>query len=222
MVSDAQKEEIRRFADRVTPQSWHIVLDPKDERIEPGVLNIHITIQEPEDEVYTDFFGGKCYPFEAGDGSICYANRYGNVFHRNQVKPILGMIYGRMVFKNLKALGCDRKGKIARIIVRLWPYLGDWKGTLIHELAHVAVYRYQACRTKDYRKKTLFKNFWNVDLKSLLVEERLLREGHHGLSFKKAFLSLTQRTIKEFGAEIPKNDVFWKTVKYELKSLSRS
>lgn len=220
--SDVQKEAMRRFADRITPQSWHIVLDPKDEQIQPGILNIHLSLQGPESEVYTNFLGRKCYPYEDRSGKIWYSDELGNVYHRNRVKPILGMIYGRMVFKDLKALGVNGKGKVARIIVRLWPYLGDWKGTLIHELAHVAVYRYQACRTKDYHQKTLFKNFWNVDLKSLLVEERLLREGHHGPSFKKAFFSLTQRAIKKFGAQIPKDDVFWQTVKYELKSLPKS
>jgi hypothetical protein len=216
------KEVIRRFADQITPQSWHIVLDPEDEQMQPGVLNIHLSLQGPESEVYTNFWGRKCYPHEDRSGKIWYVDDLGNAYRRNQVKPILGMIYGRMVFKDLKALGVKRKGKVAKITVRLWPYLGDWKGTLIHELAHVAVYRYQAFRTKDYHKKTILKNFWNVDLKSLLVEERLLREGHHGPSFKKAFFSLTQRVIKEFGAEIPKDDVFWQTVKYELKSLPKS
>lgn len=222
MPSDDPKEAIRHFADRITPQSWHIVLDSKDEKIHPGILNIHLSLQGPESEVYTNFWGRKCYPFEDRGGKIWYSDKLGNLYHRDQVKPILGMISGRMVFKDLKALGVNAKGKVARIIVRLWPYLGDWKGTLIHELAHVAVYRYQAYRTKDYHKKTLFKNFWNVDVKSLLVEERLLREGHHGPRFKKAFFSLAQRAIKEFGTEIPKDDVFWQTVKYELKSLPKS
>jgi len=222
MTSDDENEEIRRFADRITPKSWHVILDPKDDRIKPGVLNIHLSIQGPENEVYADFFGRKCFPYEDRAGKIWYADRLGNILHRNQVKPILGMIYGRMVFTDLKTLEANRKGKVARIIVRLWPYLGDWKGTLIHELAHVAVYRYQACRNKDYTKKALFKSPWNIDLKSILIKERFLREGHHGKSFQKAFFTLTKRAIKQFGPQIPKDDVFWKTVKYELKSLPRS
>ncbi|MBL7181231.1 MAG: hypothetical protein ISS65_13645 [Desulfobacterales bacterium] len=221
MYSGAQKETIRRFADRVTPQSWHIVLEPKDERIQAGILNVHLSLQGPEKQVYTDFWGSKCYPFEHKDGTIWYANRYGNVFHRHQVKPILGMIDGRMVFKDLKTLGVNRKGKVARLIVCLWPYLGDWKGTLIHELAHVAVYRYQAFRTKDYQDMTLLKNHWNIDLKSLIIKERLLREGHHGPSFQKAFITLGKRVIREFGAEIPYDDDLWKTLRYELEFLKR-
>ena len=35
MYSSVQREAIRRFADRVTPPSWHIALDPEDERIQP-------------------------------------------------------------------------------------------------------------------------------------------------------------------------------------------
>lgn len=221
MFSDDQKEAIRRFADRVTPRSWHIVLDPKDERIQPGILNVHLSLQGPESEVYTDFLGRKCYPFKHKDGTIWYANRYGDVFHRREVKPILGMIDGRMVFNDLKTLGVNRKGKVARIIVRLWPYLGDWKGTVIHELAHVAVYRHQACRTKDYQNKTLFKSHWNIDVKTLLIREKFLREGHHGPSFQKAFFTLSKRVIREFGSEIPYDDDLWKTLRYELEFLKR-
>ncbi len=219
MVSDAQKDEIRRFADRVTPQSWHIVLDTKDERMQPGILNVYLSLQGPEEQVYTDFWGRKCYTFEHKDGTLFFANRQGDFFRRHQVKPILGMVDGRMVFKDLKEPGVDRKGKVAKIIVRLWPHLGDWKGTLIHELAHVAVYRYHACQRKDYRKKTPFKNFWNVDMKSLLAEERIQWEGHHGPSFQKAFLSLRKRAIQEFAAEISHDDDLWKTLRYELEIL---
>jgi len=145
-----------------------------------------------------------------------------NVSHMKTEPVKFGMLTDLETFTDLKTLEANRKGKVARIIVRLWPYLGDWKGTLIHELAHVAVYRYQACRNKDYTKKALFKSPWNIDLKSILIKERFLREGHHGKSFQKAFFTLTKRAIKQFGPQIPKDDVFWKTVKYELKSLPRS
>ncbi len=220
MFSDAQKERIRRFADRITPPTWQIVLEPRDERKEPGCLNIHIHIQGPKDEIYTDTFGNRCYPHKDTNGKIWYANQFGEVLSSNQIKPILGMIYGRMVFKELKKPGYNGSGKVANIIVKLWPYIDDWKVTLIHELAHVAVYRYQCCRTKSYKKKALFKRPWDIDLKSVIIQERFLHEGHHGPTFQKALRTLIQRAIKEFGTELPQNDVFWKSMFYEFKSLT--
>lgn len=217
MLSDVQKQEMRRFADRITPKGWNVVLRPEDEIKEPGILNILISIQKPETEVFTDYFGNKCYPCESKDGIRYFENRYGDVFFKNQVKPALGMVSGRMVFKDLKTYMTDRKGKVAKITIKLWPYLGDWKGTLIHELAHVAVYRYNAFKTREYRKKALFKNPWDIGTKTLFVRETLLREGHHGPAFQKAFSTLAKRAIREFGAEIPSDDIFWITVRYELK-----
>jgi hypothetical protein len=217
MVPDIQKQEIHRFADRITPKSWNVVLYPEDEIKAPGILNIFIRIQKPEHEVFTDNFGNKCYPCESKDGIRFFENRYGDVFLKNQVKPVLGMVSGRMVFKDLKVRMTGRKGKVAKITIKLWPYLGDWKGTLIHELAHVAVYRYNAFKTREYKKKVLFKNPWDIDTKTLFIRKTLLREGHHGSAFQKAFSTLSKRAIREFGTEIPPDDIFWITVRYELK-----
>ena len=217
MLSDVQKQEIHRFVDGITPKSWNVVLRPEDEIKAPGILNIFISIQKPKNEVFTDYFGNKCYPCASKDGIRYFENRYGEVFLKNQVKPALGMVAGRMVFKDLKALVTGRKGKVAKITIKLWPYLGDWKGTLIHELAHVAVYRYKAFKTKEYRKNPLFKTPWNIDTKRLFIRKTLLREGHHGPKFQRAFSTLAKRAIREFGAEIPPDDIFWMTVRYELK-----
>jgi len=217
MVSPIQNEEMRRFVDRITPKSWNLVLRPEDEIKAPGVLNILISIQKPENEIFTDYFGNKCYPYESKDGIKYFVNRYGDVFLKNQVKPALGMVSGRMVFKDLKPKWTERKGKVAKITIKLWPYLGDWKGTLIHELAHVAVYRYHAFKTREYRENALFKNPWNMDPKTLFIKKTLLREGHHGPAFQRAFSILAKRAIREFGAQIPSDDIFWITVRYELE-----
>ncbi|MGD8770027.1 MAG: hypothetical protein PVJ06_08280 [Desulfobacterales bacterium] len=217
MLSSAKKEKIQRFADRITPKNWNVVLRPEDEIKEPGVLNVLIRIQKPETEIFTDYFGNKCYPYESKDGIKYFVNRYGDVFLRNQVKPALGMVSGRMVFKDLKSTQTERKGKFAKITIKLWPYLGDWKGTLIHELAHVAVYRYTAFKTKEYRKKNLFKNTWNMNPKTLFLKKTLQIEGHHGPAFQRSFSMLAKRAIREFGAEIPSDDIFWMTIRYELK-----
>ncbi|MGD9105903.1 MAG: hypothetical protein PVJ50_09655 [Desulfobacterales bacterium] len=217
MLSDVQKEEIRWFADRITPKSWNIILRPEDEIEKPGVLNILISIQKPENEVFTDCFGNKCYPCESTRGIEYFENIYGDVFLKNQLRPALGMVSGRMVFKDLNSPMTDLKGKVAKIKIKLWPYLGDWKGTLIHELAHVAVYRYKAFKTKEYKNNALFKTPWSIDIKTLLIRKTLLREGHHGETFQRAFSALAKRAIREFGVDIPPDDIFWMTVRYELK-----
>jgi hypothetical protein len=217
MLSDVQKQEICRFADRITPKSWNVILRSEDEIQAPGILNILISIQKPETEVFTDYFGNKCYPCESKDGIKYFENRYGDIFLKNQLKPALGMVSGRMVFKDLKTYMTDRKGKVAKITIKVWPYLGDWKGTLIHELAHVAVYRYKAFKTREYRKKALFDPPWYIDTKTLFIRKALLSEGHHGPAFQRAFSTLAKRAIREFGAQIPPDDIFWITVRYELK-----
>jgi hypothetical protein len=127
---------------------------------------------------------------------------------------------GRMTFKELTPCGVNKKGKYANIIVQLWPDIGDWRVTLVHELAHVAVYRWRAFMTKEYKKQGLFKRYAGENLKTNIIREQLSMENHHGPRFQKALLSLVKRTIREFREEIPENDVFWDTLKFELKSFS--
>jgi hypothetical protein len=45
-----------------------------------------------------------------------------------------------MTFKELKSFGVDKKGKVAKIIVQLWPYLGDLRGTLVHQLVQDPIF----------------------------------------------------------------------------------
>ena len=221
MTSAFDKEEIRRFADRITPKSWNIILDQKDALETPGVLNILLSIQGQENQVYTDIYGNKCYAFEGKDGENYFANRYGDVFHKDQIKPVLGMILGRMTFKELKSFETDKTGKVAKIIVQLWPHLGDWRSILVHELAHVAVYRWQAFMTKDYGKGGLFKKYYGENLRASLIKEQLVIEDHHGPRFQKALLSLAKRAVRAFGKEMHKDDIFWKTLKFELELFMR-
>ena len=218
MTSTFKKEKIRRFAERITPKSWNIILHEKDALETAGVLNILLSIQGQYTQVYTDIYGNKCYEYKGRCGEKYFTNKYGDVFHKNQVKPVLGMVLGRMTFKEIKPFGNDKRGKVANIIVQLWPHLGDWRVTLVHELAHVAVYRWRAFMTKDYDKKGLFKMHLGENLRARIIKEQLTMESHHGPRFQKALLSLVKRAIREFGEEIPEDDVFWKTLKFELKS----
>lgn len=221
MTSAFNKEKMRRFAERITPKSWNIILHEKDALETSGVLNILLSIQRQDSRVYADRYGNKCYEYEGRCGEKYFANKYGDVLHKNQVKPVLGMVLGRMTFKELKSFGGDKKGKVAKIIVQLWPDLGDWRVTLIHELAHVAIYRWRAFMTKNYKKQGLFKRYPGKNLRTSIIKEQLTMENHHGPRFQKALLSLAKRAIREFGEEIPEEDVFWKTLKFELKSFMR-
>ena len=220
MTSAFNKEQIRRFAERITPKSWNIILHEKDALETSGVLNILLSIQAQDNQVYSDSYGNKCYEYQGRVGEKYFANRYGDIFHKNQVKPVLGMVLGRMTFKELKSFGGNKKGKHAKIIVQLWPDLGDWRVTLVHELAHVAVYRWRAFVTKDYKKQGLFKRYAGKNLRTNIIREQLSMENHHGPRFQKALLSLAKRVIREFREEIPENDVFWNTLKFELESFS--
>lgn len=217
MTSTFSKEKMRRFAERITPKSWNIILHEKDALETSGVLNILLSIQGQDSLVYSDSYGNKCYEYQGRSGEKYFANKYGDVLHKNQVKPVLGMVLGRMTFKELKSFGGDKKGRVAKIIVQLWPDLGDWRVTLVHELAHVAVYRWRAFMTKDYKKQGLFKRRVGENLKTSIIRKQLSMENHHGPRFKKALLSLAKRAIREFGEEISEDDVFWKTLKFELE-----
>jgi hypothetical protein len=221
MTSAFNKEKMRRFAERITPKSWNIILHEKDALETSGVLNILLSIQRQDSQVYADRYGNKCYEYEGRCGEKYFANKYGDVLHKNQVKPVMGMVLGRMTFKELKSFGGDKKGRVAKIIVQLWPDLGDWRVTLVHELAHVAVYRWRAFMTKDYKKQGLFKRHVGEKLRTSIIREQLSMENHHGPRFKKALLSLAKRAIREFGGEISEDDVFWKTLKFELESFMK-
>ena len=220
MTSPFSKEKMRRFADRITPKSWNIILHEEDALETSGVLNILLSIQGRDSQIYSDSYGNKCYEYEGKGGEKYFATRYGDIFHKNQVNPVLGMVLGRMTFKELKSFGGDKKGKVAKIIVQLWPELGDWRVTLVHELAHVAVYRWRAFVTKEYKKQGLFKRYVGENLRMNIIKEQLSMENHHGPRFQNAFLSLIKRVIREFQAEIPDDDVFWNALKVELKSFT--
>ncbi|MBN1932260.1 MAG: hypothetical protein JW786_11695 [Desulfobacterales bacterium] len=46
--SDMKKEEIRRFADQITPKNWNVVLHPKDDKLSANILNILLRIQDSD------------------------------------------------------------------------------------------------------------------------------------------------------------------------------
>ena len=153
-VSNMEKEEMRRFADQITPANWNVVLHPKDDKLAPNILNIFLRIQDSDHR-------------DPG-GTTCKA-----------------LFSGGMLFSNLKDIGIDHKGSVAQVVVQLWPYSGDWKEALIHELAHVAVYRCLAFRMKTYK-----------DEPRMTLPEADYEQDPHGVTFKKAFSIMKKRSRK--------------------------
>lgn len=98
VLSDVQKQEMRRVADRITPKSWNVVLRPEDEIKAPGILNILISIQKPESEVSQIISGINATRVKAGMVSDILKTDRVTFFLKNQIKPALGMVSGRMVF----------------------------------------------------------------------------------------------------------------------------
>jgi hypothetical protein len=83
------------FAERITPKSWNIIFHEKDALKTAGVLNILLSIQGQNNLVYADSYGNKCYKYKGRYGEKYFANEDGDVLHKNQVKPVLGMVVGR-------------------------------------------------------------------------------------------------------------------------------
>lgn len=177
MIStDAEQEEIIEFANKITPSNWHICSgSPKDWKYEPGILNIILDIDDQDIE--------ELYDLEDEEDDI-----------------FVGQVWGKMRFMHLKNFGIDRKGKIAMAHIVVRAAWGDLLGTIVHELAHVAVDRYAAFKTKTYKTGGLG-----------LGSYRDVEEDMHGPIFQKALWLIVKRAVKKYGYQIPEEDFFWST-----------
>lgn len=50
--TDVEREEIRKFAERIAPPSRNVFIVSKKRRKEPGVLNISLDIRDARDGLY--------------------------------------------------------------------------------------------------------------------------------------------------------------------------
>jgi len=157
-------KEIRRFADRITPGRWKMILDAREAILENGLLNVLLNIEAEEHQVFRD-----------PDGNTCDSSRPG-------ATPRIAGISGGMLFTDLRERGVDPPGKVAQVVIRLWPYYGDWHGALIHELAHLAVYRWQAWKMKVHLKQGM-----------ILIKPGAGEEDDHGRAFTKALSAINRR-----------------------------
>jgi hypothetical protein len=67
----------------------------------------------------------------------------------------------------------------------------------------------------------IFKRHPCENLRARIIKEQSTMENYHGPRFQKALLSLVKRVVGEFGEEIPEDDIFWKTLNFELESFMK-
>ena len=180
--TDAEQEKVRLLADRITPKSWHIMADPGDFKFIPGTLNINFWF------LYSDY----------GDGDYIDDCRLGEVHGPMYVYPIS---FFKDQFRDAEeAVKKYGDGFIANVEIRIYPSGAFWdlEGTVIHELAHVAVARYQMWQQKPQKNNMSF------------ALER--EDDMHGPLFQRFYRIMLNRTKKVFGEEMVKHQ--WKHLTY--------
>ena len=140
-LTQDQHQSLADAANLITPSSWNVFMDQKDERWKPGTLNIRLWIHE---------YNGDDDPEDEWIGKVHGPQRYYRI-----------SFFAKMDTRAAKALRRFGDGVVA--CTEIW-LREEWLGleTLIHELVHVAVQRYSA------RKKGAHKD---PDLESALCEE---------------------------------------------------
>jgi len=169
-MSDIEKEKIRKFADTITPYNWNVVLTPKHDRLEPGMLNILLNFKSSSYDVYLD-----------GTGQTCYSDERG-------VETCRKMIPGGMLFMDLRDIGIDRNGKVAQIVVHIWPQHQQLKKVLLQELGRVVLIRRMAFRTKAFKEQG-----------TMVVKEDIQDPAAHQEALDHAVTLLSKRALRAYG-----------------------
>lgn len=133
MLSNEAKEEVRVFADRITPRNWNIIVHPFDAQFRPRIFNIFISIGDEDEEMPADH----------------EEQEYGNLEDEN--RPCPGGVTGGVLFSDLRERGVEERGRVSQAVILIWPYRGDWRLRIVRELARLAAYRRKALRLKAHR-----------------------------------------------------------------------
>ncbi|MGO9137283.1 MAG: hypothetical protein ACLP9S_04780 [Syntrophales bacterium] len=83
-------------------------------------------------------------------------------------------------------LGVMYAGRIANTHIKIYPAKGDWPGTVVHELAHIAVDRRLSLINKPYKQEFGF------------ATSRMFGEDIHGPRFDRALELLRLRMMDEY------------------------
>jgi len=182
IFSDAEKEKIRRFADRITPKNWNIWIYPKDCKYIPRILSIRLWFHNDD-------------TIDARMGSV-----HGSI----QVYPI--SIFKEVNPEAAKALKKYGDGSSTQVTIEIYPvsvFVG-LEDTIIHELAHVAVGRYETWQQKPLKHKSPF-----------VFKEP--EDGMHGTLFQRFYRIMLHRAEKVFGKERVKEQ--WRNLEFYEKEL---
>jgi len=168
MLSNDAKEEIRDFADRITPKNWNIILHPLDAQFKPRVFNLFISIGDENEEMPED-----------------QRVEYGHVDEEN--RPCPGGVTGGVLFSDLRERGFEEGGKVSQAVIQIWPYRGDWRLRLVRELARLAAYRRKALRLKAHRGE-----------ETVIVRPEFPVEELGDSAFSRAYSLLSKRSQERF------------------------
>jgi hypothetical protein len=156
--SERDTADMALFANLITPPTWNVFVHEEDRIIRPTFLNIKLCIlteaEMNEDKRTEDAMG--FVPAVAGYIKI---SQYVDTLRENLAEESckeLDLLYNQLGFETsqkeyedwndvLKRFG---DGTVASAQLILCPYRGDWKGTIVHELAHIAEPRLEAQKKK--------------------------------------------------------------------------
>jgi hypothetical protein len=166
----AETEKMREFMTRITPKNWNIYSNGAGKYI----CDIPGTLNV--------FLSVKEMPLEYGPPYL------------------LGAVIGPMSFVRLNNVMTARVEVCMYLNEAIELFDADWRTTLIHELAHVAEFRWMAFRKKAHRTEG------DVGVSDL-------EEVQHGPVFQRALVVMLNRAVAAFGEHVMVDDVLPETVR---------
>lgn len=191
------ENEMIQFAKRIVPKNWNVTLNELDFKYKPGILNLILRSMRQK-----------------------HSGLDGRIAEVHGPMSITKLSKERIIYKNFsskfqedrflkieQALLTHGDGNIAQQEIWIYPDAEEpensgctWKGTLIHELAHVAVNRYAVFKIKALRKEIC-----------LVDSLQDLEENMHGPYFLKAYEIMIDRAVSTFEDQLEEDvmdDVF--------------
>jgi len=135
--SDTVQEEVRQFADGITPKNWNIFIHPKDFKYISGILNIQLCFLNVVDD------------FDDLDEHMAAVH--------GPMRVCLISFFKDHYPEAAEAFQQYGDGSFASSLIKIHPTANwDLEGTIIHELAHVAADRFLVFQQKPIKKNLSF------------------------------------------------------------------